>query len=90
MTFEGTVLQLPKTSPFRSHANKRVEVNVMLDGAAEISTRPRKSPPSIQKQRTQLACIERSARRWGSAMVRFLGWRLNPRCHPDIFTLLLT
>jgi len=23
-------------SPFRSHANKRVEVNVMLDGAVEI------------------------------------------------------
>jgi len=34
--FEGTVLQIPKTSPFRSHANKRVEVNVMLDGAVEI------------------------------------------------------
>ena len=29
VTFEGTVLQIPKTSPFRSHANKRVEVNVM-------------------------------------------------------------
>jgi hypothetical protein len=36
VTFEGTVFQLPKTSPFRSHANKRVEVNVMLDGAVEI------------------------------------------------------
>ena len=23
-------------------------------------------------------------------MVRFLGWPLNPRGHPDIFTLLLT
>ena len=34
--FEGTVLQIPKTSPFRSHANNRVEVNVMLDGAVEI------------------------------------------------------
>ena len=36
VTFEGTVLQIPKTSPFRSHANKRVEVNVLLDGAVEI------------------------------------------------------
>ena len=36
VSFEGTVFQLPKTSPFRSHANKRVEVNVMLDGAVEI------------------------------------------------------
>ena len=34
--FEGTVLQIPKISPFRSHANNRVEVNVMLDGAVEI------------------------------------------------------
>jgi hypothetical protein len=90
VSFEGTVLQLPKTPPFRSHANKRVEVNVMLDGAVEIFYKTEKSPPSIQKQRTQLACIERSARRRGSAMVRFLGWRLNPKCHPDIFTLLLT
>jgi hypothetical protein len=37
-----------------------------------------------------LAYIERTARRWGSAMVRFLCWRLNLRCHPDIFALLLT
>ncbi len=36
VTFQGTVLQIPKTSPFRSHANKRVEVHVMLDGAVEI------------------------------------------------------
>ena len=36
VTFQGTVLQITKTSPFRSHANKRVEVHVMLDGAVEI------------------------------------------------------
>jgi transposase len=36
VTFEGSIFQIPKTSPFRSHANKRVEVNVMLDGAVEI------------------------------------------------------
>src|SRR5512140_691210 len=36
ITFEGTVLQIPKTSPFRSYANRRVEVHVMLDGAVEI------------------------------------------------------
>ena len=35
VTFEGTVLQIPKTSPFRSHANKRIDVHVMLDGAVE-------------------------------------------------------
>jgi transposase len=36
VTFEGTVLQIPKTSPFRSHANKRIDVHVLLDGAVEF------------------------------------------------------
>ncbi len=36
MTFEGTVLQIPKTSPFRSHANKRIDVHRAFDGAVEF------------------------------------------------------
>jgi transposase len=36
ITFDGTVLQIPKTSPFGSHANKRIDVHVLLDGAVEI------------------------------------------------------
>ena len=36
MTFEGSVLQIPKTSPFRSYANKRIDVHVLLDGAVEF------------------------------------------------------
>ena len=36
VTFEGTVLQIPKTSPFGSHANKRIDVHVLLDGAVEF------------------------------------------------------
>jgi transposase len=36
VTFEGTVLRIPKTSPFRSYANRRVDVHVLLDGAVEI------------------------------------------------------
>jgi transposase len=36
VTFEGTVFQIPKTSPFRSHANKRIDVHVLLDGAVEF------------------------------------------------------
>ena len=36
MTFEGTVLQIPKSSPFRSYANKRIDVHVLLDGAVEF------------------------------------------------------
>jgi len=34
--FEGTVLQIPKTSSFRSYANKRIDVHVLLDGAVEL------------------------------------------------------
>ena len=36
VNFEGTVLQIPKTSPFRSHANKRIDVHVLLDGAVQF------------------------------------------------------
>jgi len=36
ISFEGTVLQIPKTSSFGSYANRRVDVHVMLDGAVEI------------------------------------------------------
>ena len=36
VTFEGTLLQIPKTSPFRSYANKRIDVHVLLDGAVEL------------------------------------------------------
>ena len=36
VTFEGTVFQIPKTSPFRSHVNKRIDVHVLLDGAVEF------------------------------------------------------
>ncbi len=36
VTFEGTVLQIPKTSPFRSYANKRIDVHVLLDGAVQF------------------------------------------------------
>jgi transposase len=36
VTFEGTVLQIPKTSSFRSHVHRRVDVHVLLDGAVEF------------------------------------------------------
>jgi hypothetical protein len=36
VTFEGTVLQIPKRSPFRSYANRRIDVHVLLDGAVEF------------------------------------------------------
>ena len=34
--FEGTLFQIPKPSPYRSYANKRIDVHVLLDGAVEF------------------------------------------------------
>jgi len=42
ISLEGTVLQIPKTSPFGSHANKRVDVHVLLDGAVEFFYKTKK------------------------------------------------
>ena len=36
VTFEGVLFQIAKKSPFRSYANKRIAVHVMLDGAVEF------------------------------------------------------
>jgi transposase len=36
ISFEGTVLPIPKTSPFRSYANRKIDVHVLLDGAVEF------------------------------------------------------
>src|SRR5262249_7684826 len=36
VTFEGTLFQIPKPSPSRSYANKRIDVHVLLDGAVEF------------------------------------------------------
>ena len=36
VTFEGAVFQIPKKSPYRSYANKRIDVHVLLDGAVEF------------------------------------------------------
>ena len=36
VSFEGTVFQIPKNSPRRSYADKRIDVHVLLDGAVEF------------------------------------------------------
>ena len=36
VTFEGTVFQIPKLSPRRSYADRRIDVHVRLDGAVEF------------------------------------------------------
>ena len=36
VTFDGVIFQIPKKSPYRSYANKRIDVLVGLDGAVEF------------------------------------------------------
>jgi hypothetical protein len=36
VTFDGVILQISKTSAYRSYANKRIDVHVLLDGALEF------------------------------------------------------
>jgi transposase len=36
VSFEKTIFQIPKKSPYRSYANKRIDVHVLLDGAVEF------------------------------------------------------
>jgi hypothetical protein len=36
VTFDGAIFQIPKKSPPRSYANKKIEVHVLLDGAVEF------------------------------------------------------
>jgi transposase len=36
VTFDGVIFQIPKTSPHRSYAHKRIDVRVLLDGAVEF------------------------------------------------------
>ena len=66
ITFEGTVFQIPKQSPFHSYANKRIDVHVLLDGAVELFYQNEKIAAFDAKQRTHLAYIERTASRRGS------------------------
>jgi transposase len=36
ITFDGVLFQIPKKSPHRSYANKRIDVHVLLDGSVEL------------------------------------------------------
>ena len=36
ITFDSVIFQIPKKSPHRSYANKRIDVHVLLDGAVEL------------------------------------------------------
>jgi hypothetical protein len=60
-------LQIPKTSPFRSNANRRVDVHVLLDGAVKIFYKTEKIAALDSKTTLALAYIERTVRRRGFA-----------------------
>jgi hypothetical protein len=49
VTFEGTVFQISKKSPYRSYSNKRIDVHVLLDGAVEFFYQKKKSLASTPK-----------------------------------------
>jgi hypothetical protein len=36
VSFEGALFQIPKNSPARSYAGKRINVHVLLDGSVEF------------------------------------------------------
>ena len=91
MTFEGTVLQIPKTSPFRSHANKRIDVHVLLDGAVEFFYKTEKIA-TFDSKTTHTIGLYRTQRQEGGVPLwsAFYADHSTQECHPDIFTLLLT
>jgi hypothetical protein len=51
--FDGTVLQIPNTLRFGSHARCRVDVHVFLDGAVKFFYKTKRSQSSTQRQRTR-------------------------------------
>jgi hypothetical protein len=85
VTFEGTVLQIPKSSPFRSHAHKRIDVHVMLDGAVEIFYKTEKIAAFDAKTTHALGYIEQTTNGKGSAMDLLpLNQPCTMICYPDI------
>lgn len=65
LTFEATVLQIPKTSPFRSYANRRVDVHVLLDGAVEIFYKSQKIAAFDSKTTNTLGLYRTRAKKEG-------------------------
>src|SRR5262247_3131484 len=90
VTFEDTLFQIPKPSPSRSYANKRIDVHVLLDGAVEFFYQNQKIARFDSKTTHTIGLYRTIGKREGSAMDLFRLYQLKPlNCHPDIFTLLL-
>lgn len=65
VTFEGTVLQIPKTSSFRSYANKRIDVHVLLDGAVQFFYKTEKIAAFDSKTTHTLGLYRTNAKKEG-------------------------
>jgi len=65
VTFEGTLFQIPKTSPFRSHANKRIDVHVLLDGAVEFFYKTEKIAAFDSKTMHTIGLYQTNAKKEG-------------------------
>lgn len=65
ITFEGTVLQIPKSSAFRSYANRTVQVHVKLDGAVEIFYKTEKIAAFDSKTTHTMGLYRTSAKKQG-------------------------
>jgi len=65
ITFDGTILQIPRTSPFGSHANKRIDVHVLLDGAVELFYKTEKIASFDSKTTRTMGLYRTPAKREG-------------------------
>ena len=90
VTFDATVFQIPKLSPFRSHANKRIDVHVLLDGAVEFFYHKEKIATFDSKTSHALGLYRTNAKREGFRYGPIPCSALHRKYHPDIFSLLLT
>jgi hypothetical protein len=91
VSFEGALFQIPKNSPVRSYAGKRINVHVLLDGSVEFFFKQQR----ITRFNFKTACAsglygtnsKRAMFHYGP-LTRSLINSINS--HPDIFVLLLT
>ncbi len=65
VTFEGTLFQIPKTSPFSLSRHKRIDVNVMLDGAVEIFYKTEKIATFDSKTMHTIGLYQTNAKKEG-------------------------
>ncbi len=91
VTFQGTVLQIPKTSPHRSYAHKRIDVHVLLDGAVEIFYKTEKIATFDSNTTHTIGLYRTNGKKEGFRYGPISRLSTQPNnSYPDIFSLLLT